>query len=695
MLAHRRLAAPLAALVLTTLALAAPAPAPAASALARGCDPIDPAACLLPWPNDWFTRRDPATDSGRRLALLPGSTPKTKTGRAIGVSELNRGDGFSPGALIITRVAGLDAAGLRRSGAAPVTDPQRYSAKHAPVLVLDTVTGRRHPVAAEMDAQSASPASAALLVRAMRNYREGRRYVVVLRGLRRSDGRTIPAPAAFARIRDGRPRGALERERAVALAPVFRALRRARIARGGVYLAWDFTVASRRSLSERMLAIRDRAFGELGDRDLGDRRVAGRSPDFAITQVTDFTAQESPDLLRRVRGTVTVPCFLDRAGCPPGARFRLDRGGLPARTAGNVARAAFVCLIPRSVAAGGTVTPAQPVLYGHGLLGDRDELVRNTFYAEAANEHGIVFCATDWSGMASDDVPGIAADVLTDLTNFPQLSDRVQQGMLQFLFLGRAMIHPGGLRRDAAFQVGGQPLLNTNLAFNGNSQGGIIGGALTAIAPDFRSAALGVPGMNYATLLDRSTQFGPFARILYANYARGVERPLQLALIQQLWDRAEANGYAQHITAAPLPNTPRHEVLLLMAVGDHQVTNLATAVEARTLGVRLRTPALDPGRAAPFDLFWGLRGLPAGAPFQGSALLAMDSGPLRTPPGGGAAGTPPMPVTNTAPDQGVDPHPLGGSSPEIRRLVARYLRDGVLDAGCDGRPCRIAGWAGP
>ena len=33
------------------------------------CDPIDPQACLLPWPNDFFTAADPSTDTGRRLNL--------------------------------------------------------------------------------------------------------------------------------------------------------------------------------------------------------------------------------------------------------------------------------------------------------------------------------------------------------------------------------------------------------------------------------------------------------------------------------------------------------------------------------------------------------------------------------------------------------------------------------------------------
>ena len=42
----------------------------------------------------------------------------------------------------------------------------------------------------------------------------------------------------------------------------------------------------------------------------------------------------------------------------------------------------------------------------------------------------------------------------------------------------------------------GEPLVRTGeLVYDGNSQGGIMGGALTALAPDFQRAVLGVPGM--------------------------------------------------------------------------------------------------------------------------------------------------------------------------------------------------------
>ena len=43
--------------------------------------------------------------------------------------------------------------------------------------------------------------------------------------------------------------------------------------------------------------------------------------------------------------------------------------------------------------------------------------------------------------------------------------------------------------------------------YDGNSQGGIIGGAFMAMSPDVSHGVLGVAGMNYSTLVERSEDF--------------------------------------------------------------------------------------------------------------------------------------------------------------------------------------------
>jgi hypothetical protein len=345
------------------------------------------------------------------------------------------------------------------------------------------------------------------------NLDEGTRYVVALRDLRRADGTRIDE-------------GGLREEDALAV------LRDAKVGLEHVHSAWSFTVASERSLSERMLHIRDDAFAQLGDTNLADLEVEGSSPQFAVTEVEELP--EDPRLLRRVSGRVIVPCYLTTPGCITGGRFAYGLDGVPLRVPGSVTAANFICNVPRSVLSRG---PARPSLYGHGLLGTADGVNGGHLQALAV-EHNIMLCATDWIGMSQDDIPN-AVTILADLSRFSTLADRVQQGMLNFLYLGRAMIHPQGLSTHPSLAG----LVDTSrLYYDGGSQGGIIGGALTGVAPDFTRAALGVPAMNYSILLQRSIDFDTYAEVMYRAYPDELERPLLLGLVQMLWDRAEANG---------------------------------------------------------------------------------------------------------------------------------------------------------
>ena len=255
------------------------------------------------------------------------------------------------------------------------------------------------------------------------------------------------------------------------------------------------------------------------------------------------------------------------------------------------------------------------------------------------------------------------------------------------------MVHPKGFAASLAFWDPGGPLIDTRrLFYYGNSQGGIAGGALTALAPDFDRSVLYVGAMNYSLLVERSVDFDPFGAVLDGSYPDRLERPLLLSLIQTLWDRGEPNGYAWHMTRDPLPNTPRHKVLQILSFGDHQVANVATEVEARTIGSRLRLPAVDPGRHTDVTPYYGIPPIDH-FPYDGDAgLVVWDIGPLR-----GDLGTPAPPIGNTPPRIGVDPHDLViESEPAVRRQIAEFLRIGghIIDV-CGSAPCHAAGWTGP
>ncbi len=635
--------------------------------LADRCDFLGQSRCNLPFPNNWFTVRDARTDTGRRVQLDAASLPANAAGVHIDPSEWNRNDGFSPGAMILAHIPGVD---LERSGAAPITDIGRSLDPDSPIVLIDTTTGRHWPFFAELDAHATSDANRALVIRPARNLLEGHRYIVALRNLQDSTGAAIPAAHAFQIYRDGIPTfiPVLEGRRDH-MEHLFDSLDRAGVSRRDLTLAWDFTVASARNLAGRLLHIRDDAYASLH----------GGAPSFTVTHVDENV---DANTLRRVLGTFTVPNYLTGTG-EPGSGFNYAAGDegpnrLPTRNGDYTAN--FRCLIPRSASADGNdpVHPARGIANGHGLLGSANEVEG---FGPLANQGNNIICGTDEIGMSGSDLPNVAM-LLGDLSRFHTLADRLQQGILNMQFLARLLKHPDGFASDPAFQAGAghTPLIKTGeVYFNGNSQGGILGGAITAVSTEFTRAVLGVPAVNYSTLLNRSVDYTEFSGVSTNAYPDPIDQQFDFSLIQMLWDRGEGDGYTQHLVDDPYPNTPRHDVLLIEAFGDHQVANIGTETFARSIGAKVWQPALAPGRSPDVEPFWGIDPVPS-TPYRGSVLVMWDYG------------TPRPPLTNTEPAGpafGADPHGMGHDNPGVAQEALAFLQpDGAFVDVCHGGPCQ-------
>lgn len=630
---------------------------PTAAASGAKCDGTPVRGCLLPFPsNVAHTKKDRTAATGRRVALTGAELPANAQGVHIDPTEFNRNDGFSPGQPIIVHVRSLKSqADFIKSKIVPSTDIARYKDARQPLLLLDEKTGTRAIVWAELDANATKSSSRNLIIHPAKNLVPGRTYVVVLRGLSDKQPKRLWATTSKA---------------------VRKALKRAKVSRRSVYLAWDFTVASDASLTGRLLAMRNDAFRQLGDTNLADGVVQGVPPKYAITSVKDFTPAENPALLRTVHGTFEVPCYLDAPGCPPGARMHYSSKGkdaLPTQIPGNVQVAKFQCNIPRAAA----VAPSRIGLYGHGLLGDETQIDEGNIQDMSA-EHDFTFCATQWSGMAAEDIPNAVA-VLKDFSKFPSLADRLQQGIVNTLYLGRLLLHPQGLAADPAFAG----LLDTsNLYFDSNSQGAILGGVTTAVAPDWRRAVLGVATMDYGVLLPRSTDFDTYEAAFAPAYPDRGQQITILSLAQMLWDRGETDAWTQHMTTHPPKGTIAHAVLLHVAVGDHQVTNVMSDIEARSIAA---STAELPARSSDKTPLYGIPRITS-FPFRGpAAIVYWDDGNQ----------TPLAPVTNTAPRDGADPHSFPRKTPAARDQKSAWLSpDGMLIDTCGAAPCRTFNFSG-
>ncbi len=619
-----------------------------------GCDPLDATRCLLPFPSNAY-RVD------GRVALPADGMPVNAAGVAIDPAEWNRNDGFSPNTPILTHIPDLDATA---SNLPPWTDLGASLADDASVVVIDVATGERVPLWAELDAKADDDAERLLEIHPAIALTEGATYAVGLRNLVTSAGAPVEPSPVFRLYRDQLTTElpAIEDRRAT-LDSTIDALVSAGVERGDLQLAWDFTVATTDNIAGRMLHIRDEALASLGD----------AAPAFTITTVTP-----NPDdnLAARIEGTFTVPNFLTGDG-GPGNRFFYGDGvdtatspdALP--TQNGTLEAPFACNISVATATG--TEPAHLVQYGHGLLGRHLEINAGNVRA-FSNEHNVVFCATKWAGMSEDDI-GNAAASLSEFSNFPTLADRLQQGVLNQIFLGRLMTREGGLADNPNFQrADGTPLIDTaHLDYDGNSQGGIMGLMLTAVSPDIERSVLGVVGMNYSTLLSRSVDFETYEAIMEPSYPSDLDRVFIIALVQMLWDRGEGAGYVQHITADPYPGTSEKSVLLHVAFGDWQVSELTAMVAARTIGATIHRPVTAEGRSGEVEPGWGLE--TTEYPSDGSALVIWDSG------------SDPIPFENLPPSTSRDSHEDPRADPDVRRQKAAFLFDDTLIDVCDGGAC--------
>ena len=168
-----------------------------------------------------------------------------------------------------------------------------------------------------------------------------------------------------------------------------------------------------------------------------------------------------------------------------------------------------------------------------------------------------------------------------------------------------------------------------------------------------------------------------------------------------LWDRGDPDGYAAAHHARP---ATRHAAPRVCSTWPSATTRSRTSrrrSRRRTIGARLRTPALDPGRSADVAAVLGDPAAAARESTRGSALVVWDIGPLR-PPGCGAAGapsclgTPTPPVGNSPPRLGRDPHGITGRDPLAQQQFSAFLALGgrFVDV-CGTKPCYAGGWTGP
>jgi hypothetical protein len=658
--------------------------------------------CMMPFPSDFYTVRDKSSPTGKRISFRTLGMPKNKLKKPIGIEPYSYSDGFSQGQGIVLKVPGLDTPeAFAQNDFVELDRLSRYAEPNQKAVVIDAKTGKRWPIWVQLDSTATSPETTALMISPSVNFTQKGRYIVALRNLEDADGNTLEAPNAFRFYRDSIPsKQRPVNDRRKHFEGIFKTLKRAKIKRSDLYLAWDFTVASNENNYKRALHMRDEAFKELGDMTMADQIVQGDAPEFTVTSLP--TDELGPKIARQIRGTFTVPCFLTM-GCQSRGVMTLDENGLPERN--GTYEANFECIIPPVGLNGPNPPKLRPFIYGHGLLGAAQEVYFSPVTKGLAQDYNSIACATNEIGMDFVDRALVVGATLGDMDQFRKLADRLQQGLLNELFLARLMYHPDGLGTDPAFQTGdgingSESVIDTSdVYYVGASQGGIMGGPLTALSPDFIQSALVVGGMNYSTLLTRSSNWSSFAPLFNNGYPDELSRPLVLNIVQMLWDRGEPNGYAHVTTDNPPPNTPPHNVTLQLGVGDHQVSNFTSDIMARTYGMKTNAGGIDDRRWPDYEDLWNIDRIdPSEYPYRGDSIVYWDAGPYRLNPNNLSQriGTGPPPYGNVPPnDDWEDPHPAPRGAEGPIAMMDTFLRpNGYIEDACNGEPCVGSGWDG-
>ena len=648
-------------------------PGPPLPAPFEDCDPLVPQSCAMPWPSNLYLADDPDRATGYTLTFGETTLPKNILDAYIAPDPYRRLDGYGLGAPIMAIFPNLDGSAL----------PDEYQvgdslADDAQVLLLEITDdgARRVPFWAELDGNERNAAMKTLFVRPGEILKLDTRYVVAFRGLRDTDGAPIPPSEAFAALRDGAATERPLRARQARFDEVFAFLDAEGIDRATLNLAWDFHTASSEALHGPLLHMVDQSL-----------EAQPEGPELVVDEVEEYLAEDDGSEMPvheftwlRIRGHFEAPHYMRAVEAlgETGYVFNYGDDGLPA--ADGTRQATFWMNIPHSVKDG---TPHGLVNYGHGLFGDGKDTVDigwdrpcgkwpprpcGAFNSRIGFHEKLVFFGADLVGMSQWDRDANALTIVADLNLFPWIADRLHQGMLEYVLLGRAAkarlaAHPEMVERGIVLDA------EQNFYF-GRSQGGIFGATYMAVTPDSTHGVLGVPGMNYSTLLHRSTDFTEFFAVLQAVYTERHDQAVALAAVQLLWDGTDPVSYYRHISAEPFPGREPAQIIAAPARGDYQVEVVTLEVAARSdVGLAVMANYDDEREVALVE--------ETPYPHAGSGLVLWHFGNAWPAPGN-------LPPEE---DEAGDPHESPHHMDAHTEQMVRFFRTGEIVDVCDGEPC--------
>jgi hypothetical protein len=550
------------------------------SSIPEQCNPLGGQGCLLPWPSSAYEVEDATTVTGRRVQIPIEAMPKNIDDTSIDPVWLNRWDGFSPTGPMLAQFP----TGVSNANLPSWKNPDESLAADSPIVLLDMDSGERTPFFAEVDQNTKDPLVRNLIIRPLARLHPGGHYAVAIRkSVKAADGSDIPLSPGFAAAVKGDGYGH-DRFKPVTYQAIFSALAKAGVDKDDLVLAWDFHTASNEYMRRDLLTMRDAAIPAMG--------ANGANLTFTATQQTPKTG-----LLRSMTGTFKSPDFLT-AGEEDLSVMRRDANHLPQMQGMRDAR--FAALVPACVTT--QPLPRPTIVFGHGLFGSAEGYLDDNFVIKLAQDYCFVIVAGDFIGLTERQL-SLAPLAVNDMNKGPAITEKLAQSVIDFISL--ETITRGQFGQHPEFQYNGQSVIDPAKTFYvGGSLGGIMGNTFMAYDPNITKGVLAVPGGVWSLMFERSNAWHLLMGAAMGAYEDPEVYELNIAFLGMGMELYDPITTAEKVLNDPLPGVPKKEILIWYALGDCLVTNIATEMVARTMGIDLLTPSVKnvwhmPGKPGP------------------------------------------------------------------------------------------------
>jgi hypothetical protein len=611
------------------------------------CNPLGGQGCLMPWPSMIYANEDATSATGYRLAIPREAMPINADGIIVEPDTFNRWDGFSAIAPMLAMFpTGVSAAGLPTH-----KNPDESLAPNASVVLINIETGARVPLFAEVDQNTIDIAKRALIIRPLARLEPSSHYAVAIRNtVKAADGSPLARPEAFEALVSGDGFSHPSFKKLEKTAPkMFAALEAAGVPKSELVLAWDFVTVSNEFLRGDLTAMREQALPAIG--------ANGANLTFTTTPQTNTAAT-----YKRFLGTYKAPDFLTN-GEADSSVLRRDTTGKPIVM--GMRDAKYAAIIPACVAT--QPLPRPTIIFGHGLFGSSEEYLDDNFVIDLAQDHCLVIVAGDFIGLTSRQF-ALAPLAVNDLNRGTQIVEKLAQSVIDFIAL--ESITRGPMATSPEFQYMGTPVIDpAQTYYVGGSLGGIMGNTFMAYDPNLTKAVLAVPGGNWSMLFERSTAWALLLGAAQGAYEDPELYQLNLAMSLGMgFEPYDPMTTAAHVTKDPLFGNPVKNVLMWYAIGDCLVTNIATEMVAREMGLSMTAPTVKTP--------WGI---PTSTAALTNGITLYDEKPT------------PMPLdTNVPPKEDNGTHSGVNRNPANLRQVEQFLlQDLVVDE------CKLANAPAP